>query len=74
VVTIRGARHFLHCRGASQGGSASAYAACGGVYIVAAIVWQWLVQGALPDRWDVIGGIMCLGGAAIILLAPRTAG
>lgn len=51
-----------------------AYAAYGGVYIVAAIGWQWAVEGARPDRWDVIGGLVCLGGAAIILLAPRAAG
>ena len=51
-----------------------AYAAYGGVYIVAAIAWQWAVEGARPDRWDVIGGLVCLGGAAIILLAPRAAG
>lgn len=51
-----------------------AFAAYGGVYIVAAICWQWLVEGARPDRWDVLGVAVCLGGAAIILLAPRAAG
>ncbi|UBS34762.1 YnfA family protein [Altererythrobacter sp. N1] len=51
-----------------------AFAAYGGVYIVSALGWQWLVEGARPDRWDVMGGLVCLGGAAIILLAPRAAG
>lgn len=48
-----------------------AYAAYGGVYIVSAICWMWLVEGARPDRWDLIGGIVCLGGAALILFGPR---
>lgn len=50
-----------------------AYAAYGGVYIASAIVWLWLVEGARPDRWDIVGGAICLGGAAIILFGPRTA-
>lgn len=50
-----------------------AYAAYGGVYIVSAIAWLWLVEGSRPDRWDLIGAVVCLGGAAIILLGPRPA-
>jgi small multidrug resistance family-3 protein len=50
-----------------------AYAAYGGIYIVAAIFWMWLVEGVRPDRWDVTGGMVCLTGAAIILFAPRAA-
>jgi small multidrug resistance family-3 protein len=49
------------------------YVAYGGIYIVAAIVWTWLVEGVRPDRWDVTGGAVCLAGAAIILFAPRPA-
>lgn len=49
-----------------------AYAAYGGVYIVASILWLWTIDGARPDRWDVIGGAICLFGAAIILWGPRT--
>jgi len=51
--------------------AARAYAAYGGVYIVSAIGWLWLVEGARPDRWDVMGASVCLGGAAIILFGPR---
>jgi len=47
------------------------YAAYGGIYITAAIVWLWLAEGAQPDRWDVAGGLACLCGAAIILWGPR---
>ncbi|MGQ0588674.1 MAG: YnfA family protein [Sphingosinicella sp.] len=48
-----------------------AYAAYGGVYITASILWLWVIEGAKPDRWDVIGALVCLGGAAIILFGPR---
>lgn len=48
-----------------------AYAAYGGIYIVASLVWLWSVEGQIPDRWDVAGGAICLVGASIILFAPR---
>ncbi|QSB45153.1 YnfA family protein [Tsuneonella flava] len=47
------------------------YAAYGGVYIVSAIAWLWIVEGAKPDRWDMIGASVCLIGATIILFGPR---
>lgn len=50
-----------------------AYASYGGIYIVASILWLWLVEQRAPDRWDVIGAAVCLAGAGIILLGPRTA-
>jgi small multidrug resistance family-3 protein len=49
-----------------------AYAAYGGVYIVASLFWLWQVEGTRPDRWDVIGAGLCLLGACIVLFAPRT--
>lgn len=48
-----------------------AYAAYGGVYIVASLAWLWLAEGFRPDRWDLAGGAVCLIGAAIILWGPR---
>lgn len=50
-----------------------AYAAYGGVYIVASITWLWLIERQAPDRWDMIGAALCLSGAAVILLGPRPA-
>jgi small multidrug resistance family-3 protein len=50
-----------------------AYAAYGGVYITASLLWLWLVEGTRPDRWDLAGVAVCLAGASIILLAPRPA-
>ncbi|MBO9545550.1 YnfA family protein [Caulobacter sp.] len=48
-----------------------AYAAYGGIYIIASIAWMRLVENARPDRWDLIGGALCLIGAGIILFGPR---
>lgn len=50
-----------------------AYAAYGGIYIAASILWGWLAEGARPDRWDLTGGLICLVGAIVILAGPRTA-
>jgi small multidrug resistance family-3 protein len=48
-----------------------AYAAYGGVYIAASLLWLWAIEGTRPDRWDVTGALVCLAGAGIILLGPR---
>ena len=50
-----------------------AYAAYGGVYILASILWLWTVEGARPDRFDLAGMAICLFGAGVILWAPRPA-
>ena len=47
------------------------YAAYGGVYISASLLWLWIVEGQYPDKWDILGGIICLAGAVIILFGPR---
>lgn len=48
-----------------------AYAAYGGVYITASLLWLWAIEGVRPDRWDVIGAAFALLGAALILFGPR---
>lgn len=48
-----------------------AYAAYGGVYIVASVLWLWIIERHLPDRWDLVGSSVALAGAAIILWGPR---
>lgn len=50
-----------------------AYAAYGGIYIAASLCWLWLVEGKMPDRWDLGGAALCLMGAALILWGPRGA-
>ncbi|MDQ2840717.1 MAG: YnfA family protein [Acidobacteriota bacterium] len=48
-----------------------AFAAYGGVYILSSLLWLWAVEQTRPDRWDVIGAVVCLAGAGIILFGPR---
>lgn len=48
------------------------YAAYGGVYISAAIIWLWLIDGVRPTAWDIVGACVALLGMTIIMLAPRT--
>ena len=50
------------------------YAAYGGVYIGAAIVWLWAVDGVRPTAWDIAGVFVALAGMAIIMFQPRVAG
>ncbi|AHM58719.1 hypothetical protein D770_02235 [Flammeovirgaceae bacterium 311] len=47
------------------------YAAYGGVFITLAILWGWKVDKVVPDKFDIIGGIIALIGMAIIMYAPR---
>lgn len=48
-----------------------AYAAYGGVYITASLIWMRLVEGRTPDKWELLGAGVCLAGAGLILFAPR---
>lgn len=54
---------------ASEAGRA--YAAYGGIYIISALLWLWLAEGVRPDRWDLIGAVLCLCGAGVILFSPH---
>ncbi|WP_445115997.1 YnfA family protein [Acinetobacter sp. WZC-1] len=47
------------------------YAAYGGVYIFTALMWLRLVDQVVLSRWDLIGGIIVLTGAAVIMLQPQ---
>ena len=53
-------------------GAGRIYAAYGGVYIAASLLWLWRVEGIVPDRFDFTGALLCLLGASVIILAPRT--
>jgi len=48
-----------------------AYAAYGGLYIVASLLWMWGAEGQRPDRFDGLGAALCLAGAGVILYGPR---
>jgi small multidrug resistance family-3 protein len=47
------------------------YAAYGGWFVVLSILWGWGVDRIAPDRYDVLGAMVCLAGVAIIMYAPR---
>lgn len=48
-----------------------AFAAYGGVYVAASLVWMATVEGGRPDGADLAGAALVLAGAGIILLWPR---
>jgi len=48
------------------------YAAYGGIFIVLALLWGWGIDGTRPDRFDLIGMIICLLGMVVIMYWPRS--
>lgn len=46
-------------------------AAYGGVFVAGALVWGIVVDRFEPDRWDIIGALICLVGVAVIMFAPH---
>ncbi|TMR15812.1 YnfA family protein [Nonomuraea turkmeniaca] len=46
-------------------------AAYGGVFVAGSLAWGMVADGFRPDRWDVIGALICLIGVAVIMYAPR---
>jgi small multidrug resistance family-3 protein len=48
-----------------------AYAAYGGVYIVASLFWLWGIEGMRPQPMGRRRCRVCLIGAAVIILGPR---
>ncbi|MFC4561226.1 YnfA family protein [Nocardiopsis mangrovi] len=48
-------------------------AAYGGVFVAGSLAWGMVVDGFRPDRFDVIGALVCLVGVAVIMYAPRGA-
>ena len=47
------------------------FAAYGGVYIAASLLWLWVIEHQRPDKWDILGAIICITGAAVILFGHR---
>lgn len=46
-------------------------AAYGGVFVVGSLIWGIVFDGFRPDRYDIIGALICLVGVAVIMYAPR---
>lgn len=52
-----------------------AYAAYGGIYIAASLVWLWVAEGQRPRSTDLVGaGIAIVGAIIIISSAARNPG
>lgn len=52
-------------------GAGRVYAAYGGVYIVASLLWLWAVESLRPTPWDLGGALLCIAGAAVIIFGSR---
>jgi len=47
------------------------YAAYGGFFIGLSLLWGWILDGNMPDRFDLIGAAVSLGGVFVIMYWPR---
>ena len=47
------------------------YAAYGGVFVVLSVLWGWAIDRVAPDRFDLLGGALCLVGVAVIMYVRR---
>jgi small multidrug resistance family-3 protein len=46
-------------------------AAYGGVFVAGSLAWGMVLDGFKPDRWDILGALICLVGVGVIMYAPR---
>ena len=47
-------------------------AAYGGVFVAGSLAWGVVMDGFRPDRYDIVGALICLVGVAVIMYAPRS--
>jgi len=47
------------------------YAAYGGIFIILSLIWSKYVDRIRPDRYDILGGAICLVGVFVIMYWPR---
>ena len=47
------------------------YAAYGGIFIALALVWGVVVDGFEPDRYDLLGALICIVGVVVMVAPPR---
>jgi small multidrug resistance family-3 protein len=49
-----------------------AYAAYGGIYIAASLLWLWIAEHQRPSTTDLIGATLAIAGALVIIgFAPK---
>jgi small multidrug resistance family-3 protein len=46
-------------------------AAYGGVFVAGSLAWGMVMDSYRPDRYDVVGAVVCLVGVVVIMFAPR---
>lgn len=46
-------------------------AAYGGIFVAGSLAWGVVVDGFRPDRYDILGALICLVGVVVIMYAPR---
>ncbi|BCN56007.1 YnfA family protein [Prescottella equi] len=44
-------------------------AAYGGVFVAGSLLWAVVMDGFRPDRYDIIGALICLCGVGVIMYA-----
>lgn len=49
-------------------------AAYGGIFVAGSLTWGVVFDGFRPDRYDIVGALICLIGVAVIMYAPRVTG
>jgi len=47
-------------------------AAYGGVFVAGSLAWGMIVDKFRPDRYDIVGALICLAGVGVIMYFPRT--
>lgn len=47
------------------------YAAYGGVFIIMSIIWSFVFDKQIPDKYDVLGAVVCIIGVLIMILPNR---
>jgi len=46
-------------------------AAYGGVFVAGSLAWGMVVDKFRPDRYDIIGAVICPAGVGVIMYFPR---
>jgi small multidrug resistance family-3 protein len=46
------------------------YAAYGGIFIALSLGWGIIVDGFRPDRWDLLGALICVVGVVMMVARP----
>lgn len=46
-------------------------AAYGGIFVAGSLIWGVVLDGYRPDRFDILGAVICLVGVAVIMYWPR---